>query len=84
MRFKMPLRGRTVFADAVKGEMAVDNAELDDFIILRADGMPTYNLAAAADEVSAAANSPGFMVSADSAEPLGPVCGNCHRTYRQR
>ena len=41
-------------------------------------------LAAAAETVSAAANADGFMVSADSAEPLGPVCGNCHRVYRQR
>lgn len=41
-------------------------------------------LQAAADEVNAAASAPGFTVTADSAEPLGPVCGNCHRTYRQR
>ena len=41
-------------------------------------------LSAAADTVSAAANADGFMVSADSADPLGPVCGNCHRIYRQR
>lgn len=41
-------------------------------------------LSAAAETVSAAANVDGFMVAADSADPLGPVCGNCHRTYRQR
>ena len=66
--------------DALPGSGAFPDvwSDWDDFTQRAAD------LAAAADEVSAAANSPGFMVSADSAEPLGPVCGNCHRTYRQR
>ena len=50
----------------------------DDFTQKAAD------LAAAAEAVSAAANAPGFAVSADSAGPLEPVCGNCHRSYRQR
>lgn len=51
VRFKMPLEGETAFCDAVKGELAVANAELDDFVIARADGSPTYNLAAVVDDV---------------------------------
>ena len=51
VRFKMPLEGETVFDDAVKGRLAVGNAELDDFVILRSDGLPTYNFAAVVDDV---------------------------------
>ena len=50
IRFKTPLDGSTHFRDRVKGEMRVENAELDDFVIVRADGTPTYNLACAADD----------------------------------
>ena len=50
IRFKAPLEGETRFCDIVKGEMAVDNSALDDFVIVRADGSPTYNLACAADD----------------------------------
>ena len=50
IRFKSPLQGATRFRDIVKGEMAVDNSALDDFVIVRADGSPTYNLACAADD----------------------------------
>ena len=50
IRFKTPLTGQTQFHDLVKGDLAVENAELDDFVIVRADGTPTYNLACAADD----------------------------------
>lgn len=52
VRFKMPLDGETNFSDEVKGVLTVANSELDDFIILRADGTPTYNLAAVVDDIS--------------------------------
>lgn len=66
--------------DALPGSGAFPDvwSNWDDFAQKAAE------LQAAADEVNAAANSPGFTVTADSAEPLGPVCGNCHRSYRQR
>ena len=66
--------------DALPGSGAFPDvwSDWDDF------SQKAAELAAAADEVSAAANTPGFMVMAESADPLGPVCGNCHRTYRQR
>ena len=51
VRFKMPLDSNSSFSDAVKGTLSVANSELDDFIIARADGVPTYNLAAVVDDI---------------------------------
>ena len=50
IRLRMPLAGETKYTDAVKGEMCIDTAELDDLVLLRADGMPTYNFANVADD----------------------------------
>ncbi len=52
VRFKAPLTGRTVWKDLVKGNIAFDNEELDDMIIRRSDGSPTYNLAVVVDDHS--------------------------------
>src|SRR6266702_7231723 len=43
IRLKAPQEGATVIRDLVLGEVSVDNQELDDLIILRSDGTPTYN-----------------------------------------
>lgn len=50
VRLKMPPAGKVVFDDLVKGSIAVDVNELDDMVIRRADGMPTYNLAVVVDD----------------------------------
>lgn len=50
VRFRGPQDGRTVFKDIVKGSIAVDHAELDDMILRRTDGSPTYNLAVVVDD----------------------------------
>ena len=50
VRLKAPLSGQTVFQDLIKGANAVDNRELDDFILRRADNTPTYNLAVVVDD----------------------------------
>ncbi len=50
VRFKTPLEGTTAFKDMVKGPIAVENTELDDMILRRADGSPTYNLAVVVDD----------------------------------
>ncbi|MFB0505151.1 MAG: glutamate--tRNA ligase [Thermodesulfobacteriota bacterium] len=50
VRFKCPQKGQTVVEDLVKGQIVFDNAELDDLIIQRSDGMPTYNFAVVADD----------------------------------
>ena len=50
VRLKTPLTGKVVFDDMVKGRIAVDVAELDDMVLRRADGMPTYNMAVVVDD----------------------------------
>ena len=50
VRLKVPTEGRVVFDDMVKGHIAVDVAELDDMILRRSDGMPTYNMAVVVDD----------------------------------
>ncbi|MEO0418131.1 MAG: glutamate--tRNA ligase [Pseudomonadota bacterium] len=50
VRLKTPLDGKTTIQDEVQGEVSVNNAEVDDYIILRADGTPTYMLAVVVDD----------------------------------
>lgn len=50
VRIKSPLDGETVVRDAVKGDVTFQNATLDDLILLRSDGNPTYNLAVVVDD----------------------------------
>lgn len=50
VRFKMPTEGQTTWRDLVKGEISIPNHELDDLIIARADGTPTYNLCVVVDD----------------------------------
>ncbi len=50
VRFKGPQEGRTVVEDLIKGRIVFENEELDDLIIQRSDGMPTYNFAVVVDD----------------------------------
>jgi len=50
IRFAAPLTGNTVIADLVKGNVSFNNEELDDLIIARTDGTPTYNLVVVIDD----------------------------------
>ena len=50
IRQKMPVEGETKFVDAVFGEITVDNSELQDQILIKADGYPTYNFANVIDD----------------------------------
>ena len=50
IRFKAPREGETLVEDAVQGRVAFPNSALDDLIILRSDGGPTYNLAVVVDD----------------------------------
>lgn len=50
IRLKAPQEGETVINDLVQGEVRVANAELDDMVLLRADGTPTYMLAVVVDD----------------------------------
>ena len=51
IRFKNPVDGQTVVEDAVKGRVVFDNHELDDLIIVRSDGTPTYNFCVVVDDM---------------------------------
>ena len=51
VRFKNPLDGEVVLDDLVKGTIIVQNTELDDLVILRADGVPTYNFGVVVDDI---------------------------------
>jgi glutamyl-tRNA synthetase len=50
IRLKAPQQGSTTIRDRVQGDVTVANSELDDLIILRADGSPTYNLSVVVDD----------------------------------
>lgn len=50
IRIKAPREGETVIDDLVQGRVAVANAEIDDFVLLRSDGTPTYMLAVVVDD----------------------------------
>ncbi len=50
IRFKMPEEGKTIFNDIIRGELVFENRFLDDFVILKASGIPTYNFACVVDD----------------------------------
>lgn len=50
IRIKAPLSGESIVHDAVQGDVRINNEQLDDFIILRSDGTPTYMLAVVVDD----------------------------------
>jgi len=50
VRLKVPLEGQTSFHDVLHGDTTVDNARLDDLVLLKSDGYPTYHLANVVDD----------------------------------
>ncbi len=50
IRFKSSDEGSTTFDDIIRGEVKFENALLDDFIIMKSDGLPTYNMACVVDD----------------------------------
>ena len=50
IRFKSKIKGSTILKDLVQGDVEIDNNTIEDFIILRNDGTPTYNLSATVDD----------------------------------
>lgn len=51
VRFRMPQEGQVIVDDMIKGSVAFDNDQLDDLIIMRYDGTPTYNFVVVVDDV---------------------------------
>jgi glutamyl-tRNA synthetase len=54
IRFKNPLEGAVAWDDLVKGTVSVSNEELDDLVLVRADGVPTYNFGVVVDDLDMA------------------------------
>ena len=52
VRFKAPLSGTTVVRDLLRGDIAYENEELDDLVLLRSDGSPTYNFVVVVDDAT--------------------------------
>ncbi len=50
IRFRMPREGKTVAHDLLRGEIVVENKNIDDYVLLKSDGWPTYHLAAMVDD----------------------------------
>ncbi|NDU85515.1 MAG: glutamate--tRNA ligase [Ferrovum sp.] len=51
IRFKTPVDGSVTFHDLIKGPITIANSELDDLVLLRADGIPTYNFGVVVDDL---------------------------------
>ncbi|QCI21963.1 glutamate--tRNA ligase [Buchnera aphidicola] len=51
IRFKNPISGKVIFNDRIRGKIIFDNSELDDVIIQRSNGMPTYNFCVVIDDL---------------------------------
>lgn len=56
IRLKAPFSGTTAVEDAIKGNIVFQNDELDDFILCRSDGIPTYNYAVVIDDITMQVN----------------------------
>src|SRR5210317_1421423 len=50
IRFKSKIEGKTILKDLVQGDVEIENNTIEDFVILRNDGTPTYNLSASVDD----------------------------------
>ncbi len=50
LRFKSKIEGKTILKDLVQGDVEINNSTIEDFVILRKDNKPTYNLSAAVDD----------------------------------
>jgi len=50
LRFKSKIDGKTILKDLVQGDVEINNSTIEDFVILRKDNKPTYNLSAAVDD----------------------------------
>jgi glutamyl-tRNA synthetase len=52
LRFRTPETGTTILKDIIKGPIEFENSELDDLVILKSDGVPTYNFAVVVDDIT--------------------------------
>ncbi len=52
IRAKIPLEGHVIFQDLIRGSIRIENLEVDDFVLVRSNGAPTYNLSCVVDDVA--------------------------------
>jgi glutamyl-tRNA synthetase len=50
IRFKMPLEGQTVVPDVIRGDIVFENSQINDYVLLKSNGLPTYHLAVVVDD----------------------------------
>ncbi len=78
VRFKMPLEGETVIPDVIRGDIVVKNSQIQDPVLLKSDGLPTYHLANVVDdhfmEIS-------HIMRADEWISTAPLHINLYRAY---
>jgi glutamyl-tRNA synthetase len=75
VRFKTPLTGETATRDVLRGSVTFQNATLDDFVLLKSDGYPTYHLAAQVDD---------HLMERSGTERTRPWSTETTGTYRRR
>ena len=84
VRFRSPRDGSTIVEDVVKGRVVFDNQELDDLIIARSDGTPTYNFCVVVDDIDMKhhAHHSGGRSPHQYAPPDPPLSGSGTESYR--
>ena len=78
VRFKMPRTGSITVTDILRGEITVENASLDDYIIVKSDGLALYHLAAAVDDHMMEIS---HVIRGSEWLPTFPLHGHIHRAF---
>lgn len=78
IRFKMPVDGETVVHDLLRGTIAFQNAELQDLVLLKSDGLPTYHLANVVDDHFMQIS---HIMRADEWLPTAPLHRQIYRAF---
>jgi len=78
VRFKMPVEGETTVHDLIRGEIVFQNANLEDLVLLKSDGLPTYHLANVVDDHFMAIS---HIMRADEWIPTAPLHVQLYRAF---
>src|SRR5690606_411821 len=78
VRFKMPIEGTTTVHDILRGDITFDNRQLQDLVLLKSDGLPTYHLANVVDDHFMAIS---HILRAEEWIPSAPVHKNLYAAF---
>jgi glutamyl-tRNA synthetase len=78
IRFRMPLEGSTTFPDLIRGDITFQNSQIDDRVLLKSDGFPTYHLANVVDDHFMAIS---HILRADEWISTAPLHVNLYRAF---